>query len=284
MYERLVKAEVHVCDDMWTELVLGDGHSKVTVRSTRAVVKIDTLDDQIRLYVPSDKDGLYSCYCTELPGELSKALRIDGQGANKTIYRLLNDQVKDLETIMQDEDLIEYPWIPKPAQRARAVTPGMVAPDADNSQDIQICGPQTEETQTDIRSASQSQQLVLMREIIPEGRANQTLPPRPIAQVNLRMPIEQPWRRVARDEAYRKLLREVTRQARRVTRGLSGPFSLSDMSDALSEMNANVNFDSLRMGLEGNSDFESNARIGAAGELFVSDLRVGHYGDWILTS
>ena len=114
MHRRLLKAEVFVCEKMWTELTVRQVDGIVSVRSNRAVVKLEQVDAALHMYVPSDAGGLYSCFHTELPGELTRFLGIEDRGAAKTIYRILNDQVKDLDTIMEDEDVPDYFWIEKP--------------------------------------------------------------------------------------------------------------------------------------------------------------------------
>ena len=114
MHQLLLTTEVFVCEGMWTELTVRQEDEDISVRSDRVVVKVSQDDDRLALYVPSDHDGLCSCFHTELPGELARLLDIQDRAAMKVIYRILNDVEKDLDTIMMDEDLFGYTWLERP--------------------------------------------------------------------------------------------------------------------------------------------------------------------------
>ncbi|KEF60999.1 uncharacterized protein A1O9_02563 [Exophiala aquamarina CBS 119918] len=114
MHQLLLRTEVFVCEEMWTELTVRQEDEDISARSDRAVVKISQDDGRLAPYVPSDPDGLYSCFNTELPGALARLLDIQDRAAVKVIYRIMNDIKKDLNTIMKDEDLCEYPWFERP--------------------------------------------------------------------------------------------------------------------------------------------------------------------------
>jgi hypothetical protein len=117
MHKLLSNAKVFVCEDMWTDLIIGQVDGQIKIRGDRAVIKVTAVNESLHVYVPDDEDGIYSCYCSELPSVLAQRLGIGNEKAEKILYRLLLDQV-DLDTIMRDEDLPNYRWIEKlPAQQ-----------------------------------------------------------------------------------------------------------------------------------------------------------------------
>ncbi|KAL2441693.1 hypothetical protein ABEF95_016142 [Exophiala dermatitidis] len=286
MHELLLAAEVFVCEEMWTELVLPEEYDSVTVQSDRAVVDIRFPDGKLTIYVPSDYNGLYSCFHTELPQALANVLFVDNELAVKVIYRILNDTKKDLDTIMKDEDLPEYPWFEKPAPLLRAVSfpvlgdtepnrssistpasPPVAHPDHNNDDDDN----DVVVTQIDQRSTAVTAPYSQLEIRIPSPLAAQ------FQSIGSNHTI---WESVAQDQQYKRLLREVIRQARRAgrsrqRRGGSGSLSLHEIDEALDELThtpADYAAFYRTFGETGNGRFEENARVGAAGELYVFEL------------
>ncbi|KIX09215.1 uncharacterized protein Z518_00294 [Rhinocladiella mackenziei CBS 650.93] len=245
IHRLLQNAEVFVCENMWTELTLKQEHGSISLRSDRAVVKVEQSDEALAIYVPDDNDGLYSCFHTELPGELTKFLGIEDRGRMKTIYRILNDVERDLDTIMGDEDIPGYSWIDKP-------------PTLPQPLQVPVAPRRRESVESD---SSMSTHLSLQEDLHVD---------RPVTQAPV-------WQHVARTELYKKLLREVVRQARRIGDASTSSLSLTEIEEALNELENPLNYDELRRELATYGTFEENARIGAAGELFVSYACEGFY-------
>ena len=261
MHRMLLAAEVFVCEKMWTELTVRQADGNVSVKSDRAVVKLEQVGAALHVYVPGDSGGLCSCFHTELPGELTRILGIEDRGAAKTIYRILNDQAKDLDTIMEDEDLPDYPWIEKPPPSHQPVQvpnplggepPGSDAvmseavPDGENAPSVLV---------TTANAAGQ----------YPEAQVL----PTPIVGPRAQVPV---WQQVARSEQYKKLLKEVMRQAKRIRHASTEPLFLAELGDALNELGDAPDYAGFHQSFGGAAygSFEENARMGAAGELFVS--------------
>lgn len=273
MHKLLLAAEVLVCEEMWTELVLPEKYDSVTVQSDRAVVDICFSDEKLTIYVPSDYDSLYSCFHTELPQELAKVLSIDNERAVKVVYRILNDNKKDLDTIMKDEDLPEYPWFEKPAPSLQTVSfPALVDTEPTSSSMPTPASP------TDVSSDDNDDDVVVTRidqsSTAPYSRVASSIPsPVHVQSTGSHHTI---WEEVARDQQYKRLLREVIRQARRYGRSphrRGGSVSLDEIDEALDEL-AHPPTDYAAFyrtfGDVGSGRYEENARVGAAGELYVS--------------
>ena len=251
MHRLLLHAEVFVCEKMWTELTVRQAGGNVSVRSDRAVVKLEQVDAELHVYVPDDVGGLYSCFHTELPGELARILGINDRGATKTIYRILNDQAKDLDTIMEDEDLADYPWIEKPPP---------------SHQPVQVPNPPSGESTC---SDTVTSEAVPDRENAAGQYQESQVLPTPIVGPVAQVPV---WQQVARKEQYKKLLKEVMRQARRIRHASTEPLFLAELGDALNELEGAPDYAGFHQCFGGAAygSFEENARMGAAGELFVS--------------
>ncbi|OAL29177.1 hypothetical protein AYO20_09230 [Fonsecaea nubica] len=283
MHNSLLAAEVFVCEEMWTELVLPEKYGSVIVQSDRAVVDIRFLDGKLTIYVPSDYDSLYSCFHTELPQELAKVLSIDNERAVKVIYRILNDTKKDLDTIMKDEDLPEYPWFEKPASSLQTVPFPALGGTEPNSSSMPTPASPTEASsdQDDDDDGSGDDNDVVVtrvdqRSTAPYSQVESSIRPSVHAQsTDSQHTI---WEEVARDQQYKRLLREVIRQARRGGRShqrRGESLSLDEIDEALDELGyppADYAAFYRTFGDTGNGRFEDNARVGAAGELYVFEL------------
>lgn len=272
MHELLLAAEVFVCEEMWTELVLPEKYDSVTVQSDRAVVDICFPDGKLTIYVPSDYDSLYSCFHTELPQELANALSIDNEKAVKVIYRILNDNKKDLDTIMKDEDLPKYLWFEKPAPSLQTLS--FPAPDDTESNSDSMPTPESPTDASSDHSDGVVVTQVDQRSTAPYSRVESIIP----SQVHVQSTGSQHtiWEEVARDHQYKRLLQEVIRQARRGGRSPErggGLLSLDGIDEALDELAhppADYAAFYRAFGDTGKGRFEENARVGAAGELYVS--------------
>ncbi|ETI26864.1 hypothetical protein G647_10310 [Cladophialophora carrionii CBS 160.54] len=278
MHELLLAADVFVCEEMWTELMLPEEYDSVTVQSDRAVVDICFLDGKLTIYVPSDYDSLYSCFHTELPQALANALSIDNERAVKVVYRILNDNKKDLDTIMKDEDLPEYPWFAKPVPSRQTGSFPALGDAEPNSSSMPTPASPTDASSD--HDHDHDHDVVVTRvdqqSTAPYARAESSIPsPVHVRSTGSHHTI---WEEVARDQQYKRLLREVIRQARRGARSpqrRGGSLSLDGIDEALDELAhppADYAAFKLTFGDTGNGRFEENARVGAAGELYVFEF------------
>ena len=261
MHQSMLAIEVFVCEEMWTELTVSQGDEDISARNDRAVVKISLVDGKLELYAPSDHDGLYSCFNTELPGALARLLDIHNRAAVKVIYRILNDVKKDLSTIMKDEDLPDYPWFERRVS-SQQLLPFTAPNDTEDTSFDRMSSADTpaDETQpvplTDRNSGA-------FHPEDPDG-----LP----SPVGVRSRVhDSVWEQVARTELYKRFLKEVVRQARRGPRARRGSLSLFEIDEALNELDNPVDYAAFdrAFGGMGDGSFEHFSRIGAAGELFV---------------
>jgi hypothetical protein len=138
MHDQLMSVEVFESGDMWTKLIVKSVDNDVEVRSDRALVKVEKTPDGLKIHVPSDTAGLYSCYRTELPAELVSILGITDSKADKQVYRILNDEGNSLDDIMFDEDIPAVDWLEKPLVPSQDdVLPDIILPDS--SVTVHVC-------------------------------------------------------------------------------------------------------------------------------------------------
>ena len=256
--------EVFVCEEMWTELTVRQDDEEISVRNDRAVVKIDEVDAKLALYVPSDHNGLYSCFHTGLPGQLATILGIQDRNAVKVIYRILNDVKRDLDTIMKDEDLYCEAWLERP-QLSQESLP-LPIPDSTRQPTVNAVSSPPLTTHEDL--------LVLPTNGISSASQRPTPNIRPDPVTVEPVVRDSVWEQVARGEQYKKLLKEVIRQARRTRSWQDGSLSLFEIDEALDELRNPVDYAGFQREFGGTAhgSFVENARIGAAGELFVGSL------------
>ena len=256
MHKLLSNAKVFVCEDLWTDLIITQVDSQIRVHSDRAVVKVTAVDESLHVYVPDDEDGLYSCYCSELPSVLAKTLGIGNERAEKSLYRLLLDRM-DLGTIMKDEDLPDYDWIEKlPDQQLSYLSrpDGILETSHDDAPG----------TQTGVESATKV--LVATRS---ESSQQQIVTQTPALTLSMEMPV---YQRIFRDLQYQKLLKEVMRQAKLIGGQKVSELSLAEINEALDNLDGaqGASYRKLESLFGGHSSWAENKAVGAAGELFVS--------------
>lgn len=232
----LLSAEVFLSDDMWTRLIVKLVDQDVEAKNDRSLVKIEQLEGRLKICVPSNEAGFYSCYRTELPAELVSTLGIEDAKAEKQVYRIMNDEAMSLDAVMRDEDIPDVAWLekppappssiaaPVPAVTARSLSPATTSftvgrneasepstpPTYDEGRDDQ--NPSVTRPLTSLNSASNSTATVVRVETVRNTLSSGH---------NLALPIGIPFQgasllqRVAHNSSYRQLLRHVVRQARR---------------------------------------------------------------------
>lgn len=256
LHDLLLNTEVYVSDKMSTQLTIKETAGDVVVESDRALVKLETPEAALQIYVPSDENGLYSCFHTELPGELVRWLGIPDRAASKVVFRIINDQTKDSAIIMKDEDLAECHWLSNPPPlRRRAEIPSARHTTTDIPEptlpDARLAYSDDEEATSSLHGTEDE------FESPPPSPAHHYLPA---------------WQEEARRQQYKKLLKEVVRQARRASsnRRTDGNFSLTEMEEALNNLDGQPDYRAMHQSLVGADDGTHKSRIGAAGELYVS--------------
>ncbi|KAL9617650.1 MAG: hypothetical protein Q9160_007567 [Pyrenula sp. 1 TL-2023] len=289
VHRLLMNAKVRVSEDMWTNLIVKNNTTVTKIKSDRALAKIEQKENELTLYVPGDASGLYSCYRTELSSQIARILGIEDGIANKTIYRILNDEGMKLNDIMKDEDVPHCSWIQQPVIPEPMVPESVV----------------TEQTHADQRTADNehpqspvgSQQMG--NEIFVSSRqASSTQDPLPLpltppsaTPTRHMLPLPSTLERVVQDSLYRKVLQNIVRQARKVPRSaVPNGFNLAELDQALDDMLDGENSmppddlslrNALGLGIYRYPTLDDNVKVGAAGELFVYErLRALRFPDF----
>ena len=86
----------------------------MTVKSDRVYLQSETLDGQLKLYVPNDPVQQKTCYRSQLPNQLCKILGISSEGGAFPISLILNSDIEMLDDVMQEQDISPVPWVTKP--------------------------------------------------------------------------------------------------------------------------------------------------------------------------
>lgn len=231
----LMDAQVFVSSEIRTNLVVKQGLTVAESRSDRVLIKVEESNLRLKLYLPQDPASLQSCCCSQLPAQLMQILGIDNSGAEKQIYRLLTEDTTQLQNIMVDEDIPHVLWLKKPHIPAEFV---------DN-----------------VLDAYSTTSFKATRKYLNSLAVG--LAPKP------RMENLQPIHTVE----YRQLLERVIRQAQRIPGKEKdrGAFSMTSVHEALDGATLHSDIRQI-LGIQGGQamNFEANAKIGAAGELFVS--------------
>ena len=258
IHHLFLHAEVLVCDEIWTDLIVKTDNGEAKVRSDRALVKIEQSEQSLVINVPGDETGLYSCYRNELPSELARILGIETDRAVKPVYRILKDEETELDDIMKDEDIPSYSWFEKPP-------PLMVFrdPEPTKMQDTGVDGDEIPGSNEEIVITTRLERC--------SQESSQNLPAPAMTFFEQVPDNSTALQRVTQQRAYRRLLDSVIRQARSLPESASeGSFSLAQIGEALDDIRPNSSLlQYLGRGYGGQGRFEDNAKVGAAGELFV---------------
>lgn len=258
VHQQLLNTKVFLCDELRTVLKVEQAEGDVSVTSERAVVKLEVVDAALHVYVPDDVDRLFSCFQAELPGKLAEHLGIEDRGVGKVIYRILNtDQLQELDTVLNDEDVPDYSWIEKapPSRRAweRPPTPGTSRSSDSGESDPVSEGEDASSVLVTVETNESEQD---------EAEGHPVSTPGPIAEGPI-------WQWAPRIVQYKRLLEDVVRQAKRVPRPETEALSLAEIGEALDALQAAPDYTAIRQSL---SNRGSEPLIGAAGELFVGQV------------
>ena len=267
VHESLMNTEVFMSDNMKTHLrvAIEGGQTEVAVESDRPLVKVDKTEHGLSICVPSDISGLRSCYLTELPAEIVKILGISNSRADKQVYRILNDTETTLEAILLAEDIPQENWLERLELPEATSTPGV-----QSSTRLDVDGllvtPSRSRSETAAEPRTPDPPSYISRSQI--GGVFPATPPHSISSDRI-------LDRVIQNNAYKDLLKNVVQQARRIPQKFRAGLDINDFGEALhSAHDPAFNAVNLEQVLGGgyDSSFSENAKIGAAGELFVFEL------------
>lgn len=221
----LMNARLYVSEDMWTKLIVRNAETSVEAQSDRSLAKIEHKEEGIVLYVPDHPSGLYSCYRTELPSIIAKLLAIENGRAEKCIYRILNDELMPLADIMKDEDISHCSWFEKPAVSEQA-----------SLNQLTLTAEDWESTPSAQQRTGQvlvSNRHDVSEEPDPPLNDDRFTPEPPQGFLSAPSTLQ----RVVQDSLYRKVLENVVKQARKISRHSGeNELSLEEISVALDDI------------------------------------------------
>ncbi|KAH9866598.1 hypothetical protein J1614_008290 [Plenodomus biglobosus] len=114
LYIQLSALVVSTSSDISTNLVISLLSESISVRSDRLFVHHEVLDEKITIYVPDDQRERRSCYRSQLPKLLASILGV-GEAATFDISCIISASPRDLRDVLEEQDIPEVEWIPKPA-------------------------------------------------------------------------------------------------------------------------------------------------------------------------
>ena len=213
-------------------------------KSDRALIKVEESKLDLKLYLPQNAASLWSCYRSQLLAQLMRILGIDHLGAEKQIYRLLTEEITQLQDVMVDEDIPHVSWLECPKIPA---------------EENEHAAPATRLELTTAAAAFKTTNKHLNLTVkFPIGRMSE-----------LPVEIPEPTRPTAK---YRQLLEKVVTQAQQIfgEKQDLDSLSMTSVREALDEVSLPLNMHQI-LGIQASqaTSFEACAKIGAAGELFV---------------
>ncbi|KAL9115876.1 MAG: hypothetical protein Q9227_000244 [Pyrenula ochraceoflavens] len=263
LHRLLMDARVRICDDLRTDLIIRQSDTEVKLPSERALARIDHDEHGLTIFVPGDPKGLFSCYSMEMPLHLAKVLGIQHGEAEKSIFRILNDETKRLEDIMREEDISEYPWFEKPDIAGPIYVPHTTP----SSGPMQPEGSQTLEAGVHLDGTRP-------HVLLDQAHASQIGTQRAVTtSLSPSFQSLDTRQRVLLNKAYSQLLHRVKVQAQRLPPSFTGHNTsmerLNQDFGSLDISNRQILCQFLSLGSWDEPTFEETAPIGAAGEFFV---------------
>ncbi|UPX10550.1 uncharacterized protein EKO05_0001202 [Ascochyta rabiei] len=247
LYTQLCAVVVSTSSDISTNLVISLLSESISVRSDRSFINHKVLGEKITIYVPEDQRERRSCYRSQLPKLLASILGV-GEAATFDISCVVSASPRDLEDILEEQDIPQVEWIPKPVSAIpekpeEVEQPGTTIALAD------ICEVQAIPVAFDVitPNASHSRQ----------GYARVSASP-PVIAPNVKLPY------------FPELVEQVVRVARRVGhryRNPNGPATQAGDDNQLLRY-----FDHLTTFGSRETDSSHNRKIGAVGEGYVFTL------------
>jgi hypothetical protein len=240
----LMDCEVLTSAEIWTKLIIRQGTTDVEVESDRTLLKIEQDEQELNIYVPVDPVQQQLCYRTQMPAQLMKLLGINVTGAEKQIYRILTEPASQLDRIMVEEDIPTVLWLER----------------------VAVC--EDEETGWSRAPADLTTALTVDGDAILQysSRASPLAPASPSTQSYVvdAFPLAR----------YRRVLEHVVRHAQKIPQKpalqTEDRFSTRSLQESLDEIGQPMSLQDFGIVPGQPMTFEARARIGAAGELYVS--------------
>ena len=217
----------------------------------------------LRLFVPASQKERQACYRSQLPGEFARILGVSDGRAMLPISQLLNmQQMSCTESdILQEQDIPQISWISPPATFSQVRSPSPVAE--------LLSAPATESAPLSARSetsgtSNPSSDQVKLAVATSASQEQVYRPAIPVTQVPT----------VDYTENYRRLLDSIIRKVRshgKITDGAGDRWDLTGVRDALPETVDIYRLKDETFGVRSQDQLAHDMRIGAAGELYVSD-------------
>ncbi|KAH6642718.1 hypothetical protein C7974DRAFT_469017 [Boeremia exigua] len=114
LYAQLSALVVSTYSYISTNLVISILSESISVPSERSFIHHKVLDEKITIYVPNDQRERRSCYRSQLPKLLASILGVSG-AATFDISGIVSASQRDLDDVLEEQDIPEVEWIPKPA-------------------------------------------------------------------------------------------------------------------------------------------------------------------------
>ncbi|KAI8941154.1 hypothetical protein NX059_002391 [Plenodomus lindquistii] len=113
LFDLLAEAAVFATSKISTQLVLRVGMRKIAVESDRSFIHHERADQQLKIYVPSERQQQVACYESQLPKLLAAILCVPPE-ATFDVSRILRSGVAQLDDVLQEQDIFDVSWIEKP--------------------------------------------------------------------------------------------------------------------------------------------------------------------------
>ncbi|KAF2654846.1 hypothetical protein K491DRAFT_599984 [Lophiostoma macrostomum CBS 122681] len=113
LFDQLRQCEVHTTDSITTHLVLHLTTVPLKVPSDRPSLHHEVIDGRLKIYVPEDENQRRASHRTKLPKLLASISGTD-VAALHDISLILSSSLRDLDSMLSEQDISEVLWIEKP--------------------------------------------------------------------------------------------------------------------------------------------------------------------------
>lgn len=121
MHDRLLNASVYVSGNMFNMYCLKQGEKEIKVPTDKASIIVSTEDHSLRIVVPKDFIKRKSCFRSRLPQSLASVLGLYTTSDEKQIYRIINEVDMGTDQLMHEEDIPSVSWLEK-VERVQPIT------------------------------------------------------------------------------------------------------------------------------------------------------------------
>jgi hypothetical protein len=278
MYDDIATATVHISADISTKLVVvqDDAAVKVEYDGPSLIMKRD--EAGLLITLPLAKAARRQSMRSQLPGYLSRLLRIHDPRGEKQIYRIINELESGTDEILLDEEISRVSWLaetsrPAPASEPETETETPPQPQSQSSirQSSNIVNGETRDPPRHAQPYPEIQECetaIRATDSISFNHSSSIHPPPPLFRA-----LPEILNHAVEASDYWKVLEHVRKQAASAEsdlRDISNP-TTDDITRYFASLTLNsTNFDPADYpSCFGDDHWLSKFRIGAAGELFV---------------